>query len=193
MKPYLLHFLIIILLLSGCAKDNGIKIGFEYEGMLPSSTLCAIKSEKTDFPVDQVVIEVSYSLYKEVGEVNDYRFAGFALYFCNSEFNDIPVFLEPLEDYRSIEGLYPVKEIGEGEYEPEDYTMVMDMFSGKKFKHKEIVRVPQEVFTGKEGSFSFRILSFSYMSDNGYYCMTYGSSVNVAYEYLDEQTIRLSD
>lgn len=71
--------------------------------------------------------------------------------------------------------------------------MTMDIFSGKKFKHSELLTVPQGVFTDESGSFDFRLIEFCHVPDNGGYCLTYSYSATVDYERIDEKTVRLSD
>ena len=60
-------FFAIAFLSGGCTGKEGIEIGFEHQGMLPGYTVCAVRSETSVFPADQVVLEVSYSLYREEG------------------------------------------------------------------------------------------------------------------------------
>ena len=193
MRKMYVCFFAIAFLSGGCTGKERIEIGFEHQGMLPGYTVCAVRSETSVFPADQVVLEVSYSLYREEGEPEGYSFACFALYFSDSEFWNSPQYLQPINDYRLIDGLYFVKEIKENDYVPEDYTMTMDIFSGKKFKHSELLTVPQGVFTDESGSFDFRLIEFCHVLDNGGYCLTYSYSVIVDYERIDEKTVRLSD
>ena len=178
-----IYFLMIVSL-CGCTGKEGIEIGFEHQGMLPGYTVCAVRSETSVFPADQVVLEVSYSLYREEGEPEGYSFACFALYFSDSEFWNNPQYLQPINDYRLIDGFCFVKEIKK---------MTTDIFSGKKFKHSELLTVPQGVFTDESGSFDFRLIEFCHVPDNGGYCLTYSYSVIVDYERIDEKTVRLSD
>ena len=172
---------------------RGDRDRIEHQGMLPGYTVCAVRSETSVFPADQVVLEVSYSLYREEVVPEGYSFVCFALYFSDSEFWNSPQYLQPINDYRLIDGLYFVKEIKENDYVSEDYTMTMDIFSGKKFKHSELLTVPQGVFTDESGSFDFRLIEFCHVPDNGGYCLTYSYSVTVDYERIDEKTVRLSD
>ena len=72
------------LLFAGCGK-TGFSVGYEHQGMLPGNTLCAMRSDKTDFDIDDVTIEVSFSLeYRQNIDHQDsewiyYEYACFAL------------------------------------------------------------------------------------------------------------------
>ena len=68
------------LLFAGCGK-TGFSVGYEHQGILPGNTLCAMRSDKTDFDIDEVTIEVSFSLerqqrsYYENSELSYYEYA----------------------------------------------------------------------------------------------------------------------
>jgi len=166
-----------------------------------------VKSNKNNFKVDNVTLDFYYGhldAFRGYNTKSNPEFIGFALYFFDEEYLDKIKFYsylddknkEPVyEDYRNIDGLNLVKELSYDEFNSGDYLLTRK-FLGYNLYHQEALTVPKEVFERKEGSFVFMITLVYYVEkDSDYdsgYSLTHDGAVYVDYEYINENTIRLS-
>ena len=166
-----------------------------------------VKSNKNNFKVDNVKLDFHYGHLDRLGGYSagsNPEFIGFALYFFDEEYLDKIKFYsysddknkEPVhEDYRNIDGLSLVKELSYDEFNSGDYLLTRK-FLGYNLHHQEALTVPKEVFEREEGSFVFMITLVYYVEkDSGYdsgYSLIQHGAVYVDYEYINENTIRLS-
>lgn len=168
----------------------------------------SVKSNKTRFKTDNISLDFYYGHTDSLGGfTNDenFEFIGFALYFYDGDYYDKIKYYsyldnknkEPVyEDYRNINGLHLVKELSYDEFNSGDYIATRKLLFGYDLHHQEALTVPKEVFKREEGSFIFMITAVYYVKkdcgyDSGYSLINYGE-VTVDYEYINENTIRLS-
>ena len=177
---------------TSCSKP-ALEIGFDYEGYLMSGIQCAVRSDRTEFPVNDVTLDCYFSL----GDINenswpDYKLYGFALYFLLEENIFSISCQDPIDDYKEIENYYFVKEIGAEDYDPEEYAMEISFWKGKTFRHHETLTVPEEVFSKEEGVFLFNVASYRYSEETDeVYCGKNGN-VRIQFEKINADTVRLS-
>ena len=180
---------------TGCSKP-ALEIGFNYELMLASVGQCAVRSDRTEFPAEDVTLDFYFSM----GEIEDnhiyinYILQGFALYFVLAEHIFTIDYLEPVEDYKAIENYYFIKAIEIEEYDPEEYAMEMSFWKGKTFKHHESFTVPHELFEEKEtGTFFFVIVNLQYSTEQNRICVERNGSVEIFFNKAENGTIVLSN
>ena len=181
-----------LFLCTGCGSGKGLKLGFRNRGHR-SEPICAVKSSKTTFDIDDVTLNFYFSVGDgfKLSDKN-YTFISIALYFCDSQFNAIPEYMEIIEDYRQLEEHYFIREIPADEYIAEDYDITIGRLLDDKFKHCETHTVPKEVMTDEKGSFSFRVAIINYSQKDKGYCLTDNGYIEIDYEYIDERRVRLS-
>ena len=196
---------IVLVAIIGIKLFVPINLGFECDAHL--SIKYKVKSNKTNFKVDNVTLDFYYGHLDEFRGYNtrsNPKFVGFALYFLDAEYLDKIKFYsysddknkEPVyKDYRNIDGLNLVKELSYDEFNSGDYLSTRK-FLGYNLHHQEALTVPKEVFEREEGAFVFMITVIYYVEkDSGYdsgYSLSYYGAVSVDYEYINENTIRLS-
>ena len=180
-----------LFLCTGCGSGKGLKLGFRNRGHLPD-LICAVKSNKTTFDIDDVTLNFYFSTSSTRYEEENYTFISIALYFCDSQFNSIPEYMEIIEDYRELEGHYFIREISADEYVAEDYDITIGRLLDDKFKHCETHTVPREIMAKDKGSFCFRVAVINSPKKDGGYCLTGSGYIEIDYEYIDERRVRLS-
>ncbi|MDR3318951.1 MAG: hypothetical protein LBS99_05880 [Clostridiales bacterium] len=189
-----LLFLLPVFLLTGCGNGNGLKVGFEY-GFSPNPIACAVKSEKTEFDIDDVTLDFYYGSPESAWGIGDgnYELVCFAVYFCNSKYlSTIEYLTTVIDDYRIIYGYFFVKEISPEEYASGDYDVENKMFSDKKFNHYETLTVPKEALELSKGYFGLTIMETYYSQKDDGYCVTHKGFGAVRYEKITDRTVRLS-
>ena len=196
--------LVAITLLSSCEKSTGIEIGFsgKWFGRLPQVHF-GIKSDKTEFDIDDVTLDFSYGngsvsdvggyigVYnEETGNTEDWPIVSMAVYFYNAKYRNTR---EPrfFEDYKSIEGLYFVKEIGIDDYN-ENYDVKNNIF-GSKYEHTETLTIPKETFELTTGFVCIGVYEIAYNSSKNTYCFAGGSNKGLKYEMLDGGKVKISE
>lgn len=181
---------------SGCiGKKAALERGFGYYGHIVSDFLCAVKSDKTEFAIDDVTLDFYFSIDSITWEninYEDYQVKCVALYFCDSKYMTYPMpMTDMFQDYKAIEGHYFIKEISYEEFDAEEYSMTTTFFGGTKFNHKETFTIPQDIFAYNEGKIFFRIMNIQYSQKKDTYCNNNGNEVELLYS-KDGNTIRLS-
>lgn len=182
--------------LTACTADidgkyDGFSIGFNYKGGKIDTIMCAARSEKTVFDVNDVTLDFYFGWFEPlpVGYIDpdSYGIIRAALYFSNNF-----MWAGIVEDYRNIENKYFIREILFGEFVSETFAVSMTKKSGKNFSHKESLTIPKELFGEKIGLVYFGIVELSFSeSSNTYYGGVRGY-VQIWYEYIDDNTVRLS-
>ena len=176
---------------SGCiGKKAALERGFGYYGHIVSDFLCAVKSDKTEFAIDDVTLDFYFSIDSNTwlettyeGQLyEDLQIKCVALYFCDSKYMTYPISMKDMfQDYKAIEGHYFIKEISYEEFDAEEYSMTTTFFGGTKFNHKETFTIPQDIFAYNEGKIYFRIMDIQYSPKNDFYCRFDMNEVELLY------------
>jgi len=170
-----------------------------------SGSLIRVESDNDIFNIDNVTLNFSYghsgTAGGQYGRKGDYEFICFAFYFYEGkhECEMIGVSEEKSKnihkDYRNIQNFYYIKELSYDEFNSEKYLANIKTFSffKNKLKHKENLKVPKEVFENKIGSVGFCFAEIHYSKSYGGYCRGVWNAIYINYEYIDAQTVRLSE
>ena len=133
--------LLLILLLASAVnftacRNKGLEAGFDQRGHVPEF-LCAYKSDKREFDIDDVILTFYYGGNKGI------HLPSFELYFENEEGNE-----------------YLIKEIKN--HNPEQYMVsieykrILFIYDGTiTFTYGEILKIPKELFVNDKGYIRF--------------------------------------
>lgn len=197
MKPKFLKVIAILLLsviiLPACG-GKGLEIGFGGRGEFLDNIMGAVKSDKTDFDVDNVTLDFYYGgILEEYGEDDERQIFGVALYWGNRIIASEIDFDTPYEDYRTLEDLYFVKFISAEQWLSGGYGVEATV-SKKSFEHNETLTVPAEMFLQDEKNLVLSFIQIYTVTEQPYYYIVNGgyNYLKIKYEFLDEQTVRLS-
>ncbi|MBQ7343807.1 MAG: hypothetical protein IJW53_03465 [Clostridia bacterium] len=193
--------LIFCLVFSSCYTPAGIKIGFDGKwGLLPE-VYFGVKSDNTEFPIDDVTLDFSYGngaasgVGGFVGGDNgeDCPIVCVAVYFFNAKYQDTAAGYGEarFEDYKEIEGLYFVKEIGIDDYN--DNYGVKNNFLSCKYEHTEALTIPEEVMELSVGYACLGVFQIAYVPSTNLYRIVGGGYQALKYEKLDADTVRISE
>ena len=181
--------------LSACGKNSALEIGFNRIGSLPS-IMGATKSDHTDYSIDDITLDFYYGGHvSEYAEDSDRTTLGVALYFCNEapyKALRLDTNETSYEDYQEMEGLYFVKFINAEDFNGDEYGVNVSRLGKVTFQHCEILTVPAEVFIEDDDHFGLAMLEFYCLKDQTGYYIDYVSCLEIKYEFLDAQNVRLS-
>ena len=198
---YLICLLLVsCLVFSSCSKSAGLNIGFDGRmGQLPE-VYFGVKSDKTEFNIDDVTLDFSYGdgsvtdVGGYVGGDNgeDCPIVCIAVYFFNAKYQDaVTIFGDArFGDYKEIEGLYFVKEISSDDYN-ENYD-VENSFWGCKYEHTETLTIPETVMELTTGYVCLGVFEIAYIPSENLYCIVGGGYQALKYEKLDGNMVELS-
>lgn len=166
------------------------------------SVIFLTESNKIEFDADEVTIDFSYGVtsplslpyYLQEGD----NFIGYGFYFCDGQHSSWQGMTGHYSDYTSIDNYNFVKEISYDEFRTDEYfaripVIVLWPFSQLQFNHCEAITVPKEIFARENGTFVFQAVAVSYPKGGGGYYVENLGFITIGYEYLDEQTVLLSD
>jgi len=166
----------------------------------------AVKSEFSTFDLCAVTLDFYYGLNSKVpipGSDPDWDNFCYALYFSNKQNNEPPY--TTVDDYRSINGLFYIKDISladinSGKYS-HSWTVLEPAPSGAigggaklqfNFNHHETITIPKELFKNGNGSFFFYFAFVRVAKENTGYQVIFGSGLEIHYEYdIEEQTVKI--
>lgn len=195
--------LVVLFIFCSCSNPKGINIGFngKWVGTLPDVHF-GIKSDKTEFDIDNVTLDFSYGngsvsdvvsyigVYnEETGYTEDCPTVSMAVYFYNAKY--LYTGEAHFEDYKNIEGLYFVKEISLDDYN-ENYDVENNIF-GSKYEHTETLTIPQETFELTKGFVCIGVYAIAYIPSENSYCFAGGSNKGLKYEALDNGKVKISE
>lgn len=195
--------LAVMFCFTGCRGPNTNEIGYGNHYKLP--IWYSVNSGKTKFKLNDVTLDFYYGrlngsrfggdAFYSYEDNENYEFICFALYFYNSNSNELKEPTQIYNDYKNIDGVKFIKELTYDEFNSEEYVVTKKTFiSPIKYSHKESITVPAEIFEKEEGTFVFNIIEIYYSEKDNGYCMDYrygGNGILVDYEYVDDDTIRL--
>ena len=176
--------------LAGCTilDDEKVLSNGSIENSL--DVILGIKSNKTEFDVNDVTLNFYYGF--RVHRPSDDKFYSIFIFNIKESINMSSLIL--YKDYRDFEGYFFMKEITTENFK-EEYLFTSDsilFIPRRKINHHEKMTVPKEVFDGKKGTFVFEITDFTYYEEEKGYRYQCRSRCFVDYEYIDENTVRLS-
>lgn len=188
------------LIFSSCSKPSGLNVGFDGRvGRLPD-VFFGIKSDKTEFDIDDVTLDFSYGTgdSRDVGgyvggdNSEDCPIVCIAVYFFNAKYQNTATSFGQLrfEDYKEIDGLHFVKEISLDEYN-ESYD-VENSFWGCKYEHSEYLTIPEAVMELTEGYACLGVFEIAHIPSENSYRIVGGGYQALKYEKLDGDTVRIS-
>jgi len=189
--------------MASCSNPEGLNMGFKgiWIGTLPDVHF-GIQSDKTEFDISNVTLDFSYGDGRigEVGgyignyvegadEIEDCPIVCVAVYFYNSKYGNT-LGEARFEDYKNIEGLYFVKEIGLDDYN-ENYDVENNIF-GSKYEHTETLTIPQETFELTTGFVCIGVYEIAYIPSQNLYRIANGADKGLKYEVLDNGKVKIS-
>lgn len=185
---------VVLFSMSGCIVDidgryKGFSSGFNYQWSGDTPIVCAARSDKTNFDINEVTLDFYFGwIHEPYGPDN--RPITFALYVANGEAYQSTI--RNIDDYKNLEGHVFLKEIATSEFASDEYYVSMTQSKGKVYKQSERYTISKALFSLKSGNFYFcgRMIGFS-NEDNQFYTST-GEYIKIGYEYIDESTVRLS-
>jgi len=189
----------------GCFDDGNI--GYEIKptiGDATNSPRYRIKSGGTKFDVDNIALDFHYGGCGADGDINIFHdtdsnayFVCFALYFLDGQYFSSDFRLGPWRvvgknDYQDIESHHLIKTISYDKFNSEEYYVLARNLGNHTFNHQETITVPREVFERESGSFIFQVAEVWFLPNTDCYGIAVRNFIHVNYDYIDEQTIRLS-
>ena len=198
---FAVHLLIAFcFIFSSCSASADISIGFNRRtGELPE-VYFGVKSDKTEFDIDDVTLDFSYGNgavsntggYIGGDDGEDCPVVCIAVYFFNAKHRDtVTIFGDArFEDYKEIEGLHFVKEIG-----LDDYNMNYDVensFSGCEYEHTEALTIPKTVLELTAGHVCLGVFEIAYTPSKNSYRIVGGGYQALKYEKLGGDTVKIS-
>ena len=192
----IISLILSLCFLSACGKNSALEIGFNRGSSLPA-IMGAAKSDHTDFSIDDVTLDFYYGGHiDEYGEDSNRVSLGVALYFCNETpykalMSDI-INDTSYEDYQELDGLHFVKFISTEDFNSGEYGVDVSRLGKVTFQHCETLTVPSEVFAENDDHFGLAFVQLYRLKDQQDYYINYLSCLEIKYEFLDTQNIRLS-
>jgi len=172
----------------------------------PSIFLQVDLNNSKSFNVDSVALKFRYGPYHgEAGHVSirdypsyydalidNFVLVCYALYFCDEQYYDrYNDFVGPYDDYYNINNQHFVKELSFKEFSSEKYAVKIS-FGNNRYKHKENLTVPKEVFERERGTFVLYIAEVSYSLSSDSYYVNALAYEEINYEYTGQQTVLLT-
>ena len=188
---------------TSCAPTAGIDIGFNRRsGRLPE-VYFGVKSDKTEFKLDDVTLDFSYGSDTEIGgyignyiEGADYfedcPIVCVGVYFFNTKpQNILTLFNEAgFADYQEIEDMQFIKEISLEDYNT-NYK-VENKFFGVEYQHTETFTIPEEVMELSIGYVALGVFQIAYIPSENNYRLAGGGYQVLKYEKMDGDMVKIS-
>lgn len=184
--------------MSGCATDidgryKGLSIGFNYTYYTHSSIMCAARSDKTEFDVNDVTLDFYFGWCQQPpgkpAYPDIYSAIVYAIYFGNNKsFNRS---IQNIEDYKDILDHCFVKEISIEQFDSDEFAISMKKNTGKVFKQSEKYTIPKELFDQSTGYVYFWIRNIWLKEDNQFLTQD-GECVSIKYDFINDNIVRLS-
>ncbi len=185
-----------------CHDD--IRGGFAYD-LTPEAIMMGVKSNKNIFKVDDVNVELYYSLYENdeegdgrkysyIQELQDQVVVGMYMSNINNSYDVLDLIdIYECGDYKKLSKEIFIKEITEEEAFDAEYNYgYTHVFDRMLYKHHETINIPKEFFEKEEGFIVIRLVSFITPNEkcDKYLAMKY-AYIMLKYEYIDENTVKL--
>jgi len=179
-------------------RHNGLSVGFNYSNNIRNPYFnLAVRSDETTFDINDVTIDFFCGWLRDppyiLTDGLDYSWLiGHAIYVANDQ-----IFLQDwvysCYDYRSIENLRFLEIISSEEYNSVAFEVTMSKRSGKIFNHcGERLTIPKELFEESHGTIWLWMQTIYFSPDENIYSLTIGGSMRIYYEFIDDNTVRLS-
>jgi hypothetical protein len=180
---------VIIFSFSGCGNKDGFEIGFGWQREVSSPIMVAARSDKTEFDIDDVTIEFSFGWYQT--NLLQYSPVGFALYFIDQSGYSVQR-EEYFDDYTNQEAMTFIRIIETNEFVTEDYKVEMTRREGKSFSYSEKITIPKSLLnSAPHGSVLFLVSAVLYSHENDSFFHSFGGTVELNYELINENTIKI--
>jgi hypothetical protein len=185
--------------LVGCSTDidgnyKGFSSGFNYILMFGeySSIDCAARSEKIEFDIEDVTLDVYFGWRKEQPITKNPPEESFiVLYFGVTHPDEsIVSFLNEI-DYRNINGLFYMADIPSQDFFSDNYAINMTKKAGKVFNESAKFTVPETIFRKRYNSFNFLVFYVFLSEEEKTYSGSAYALMNIKCEYIDDNTVRL--
>ena len=188
--------ILVLATLVSCGTEKGIDIGSKgiLIGELPY-VFYSIRSNETEFDLDNVTLDFSFGKgtssdvggFIGEGSPDEAEIKCIAVYFCNGAYLDKMVGFGDarFDDYKSIDGLYFVREISIDDYN-ENYD-VDTGFLRRRYEHSETLTVPRGVFEKRTGYACIVVAEIALERSSGLYCVAYSGIEGIAYEVNGER------
>lgn len=170
------------MLLTGCG-GNGVQNVLDSSSTLDSAAynrhMCAYKSDKTEFDINDVTLELSYGCYF----INDVEWE---LEHSGESFSFHELYLESMDGNRFF-----IKRIDE-DLISEKYRISRlydenDYFVEWKFNYSEMITIPKEVFADEYGRIAFRVYGENTVGYNPLYKLL--SSAGFSYKVFGDKVV----
>ena len=172
------------MLATGCG-GNGMQNGLDSSSTLGcayNSYMCAYKSDKTEFNINDVTLELSYGCYfiNDVEWVMEHGgdiFSYFDIYIESCQKNGDKTLIKRVEENLISEKYRITRAYDENNY-----------FVGWKFNYSEMITIPKEVFSKDKDRLVFRIYGESLRDDGlpSYRMLTFEG---IGYKVIDDKVI----
>lgn len=186
-----------VLILTGCSGDidgkyKGFSSGFNFTRSTHSTVMCAARSEKTEFDINNVMLDFYFGWYQEPPYLHSdsTKNSFMVLYFCKAQ-SDLPMHKVGESDYRNIEDLYYLMDIPMQEYITDKYVININKSTGKVFSQSKNFTVPKDIFEPQKDRFWFFISEGFYSENDNTYSVHIETYMSIKYEYIDDNMVRL--
>jgi len=196
--------LLIPFLLTGCFLlkpkpimcDSPLCVGFNYYygGATGGEGAVAVKGDRLEFDVDDVVLDWYYGYISEPGGVYippNYTRIGFGLYFVKSE-SQMPDYDMRIEDYHFVENMYLQKYMTQDEYLSKEYQVTETKEEGRVFQQHSLFKIPSQLFTEPNREVMLQNFIIYYSQEENMYRLSSsrGGGVTLHYKFTGEKTIK---
>ena len=188
--------LALLFSLIGCTADidgkyKGFSSGFNYTGANKSTMMCAVRSEKTKFAANDVILDFYFGWCQEPPSAPDNASQTIVvLYFGNENANGTSV--HNVDDYKNMPDHVFIKEIAFNQFISSDYEINMTKPKGKTFSQNERFTIPKELFAQNVGYLYFWIRVVYIQDGDSKFSTQEGGSASIKYEFANDNTVGLS-
>lgn len=157
--------------LTACVADidgrhKGFSSGFNYSGFRYSLIMHAVRSDKTEFNIDDVVLDFYCGFFGELPYAyrNDTirRTVSVVFYLTTSW---VGQWIDPQDDYLNVDNQYFIAEVSAEDFWSESFLASQTMRHGKVFNHiGKSIKIPKEAFSEQWGSLQLyaQVVDYSY-------------------------------
>lgn len=165
--------------------------------LTPNSTMLGIRSSEDTFSIDEVVVELHYSVYpydysNPEGLYHHESDTGllFGIYVCAEEYEESIFSSMLFDDYKNIENHIFMKGATSEEVFGGEYWHKME-YSGITYNHHEDFTIPSEIFIKEKGKLCIKIIPFNTNENYIGYKTCRPNVITLYYQKLNANTIQL--
>jgi hypothetical protein len=159
LSALVLMVVVFATILTGCCwlfkkpEETGLQIGFE--PTLYNGIVTGVKSENTDFDLDDITLDFYYGLWRhEISKPSDEeKYEAFiAVYFIKGGYQSS--LTSTFDEYKNIEGFYFVKDIPLEEFNSSTYKINAPK-TPSRFGYSEQITIPREFIESLEYNYFY--------------------------------------